>query len=126
MIFVGSKRVRKKRRSLRASKYFGTCSVAPSGFTNIDPSSESSHSLVYDYPPEDSTCKRPIYATYIVGNHPGTHMLDKERKSENEVTGADIRNLSHPLQMAGFSSIAQDRQMDSKSAHGALLPTDRE
>lgn len=32
-------------------------------------------------------------------------MLDKERKSENEVTGADIRNLSHPLQMAGFSSI---------------------
>lgn len=34
-------------------------------------------------------------------------------------------NLSHPLQMAGFSSIDQDRQVDSESMHGALLPTDR-
>lgn len=100
--------------------------MAPSGFTNIDPSSESSHSLVYDYPPDDSTCKRPIYATYIVGNHPRTRMLDKERKLENEVTGADIRNLSHPLQMAGFSSMTQDRQMDSKSAHGVLISAERE
>lgn len=53
-------------------------------------------------------------------------MLHKEKKSDDEATDANIRNFSHPPQIAGFSSRDQDRQMDSESMHDALLPTDRE